>query len=90
MNWLARSTTKLYFLRILILDICGKSTTLLGGGNAPYNMNFENELCPNDTPYIRHPSEENMAASLARRVSGVYLQFDIHTFAFHSHDAVNI
>nr|XP_046268873.1 39S ribosomal protein L35, mitochondrial [Scatophagus argus] len=31
----------------------------------------KNEVCPNRTPYVRQPSGENMAAVLARRVSGL-------------------
>lgn len=37
-----------------------------------------------------YASIENMAAAMARRVSGVYLQFDIHTFSFHSHNSLNV
>lgn len=33
-------------------------------------------------PYCHRHWGRNMAAALARRVSGVYLQFDMHTFSF--------
>lgn len=39
---------------------------------------------------MRTHSEENMAAALARRVSGMYIQFDFRTFSFQSPYFVNV
>lgn len=70
-----------------VFDHAYSQKQLLGGGNALCRINVacaKTEIVPSRTPYLHEQSGENMAAALARRVSGVYLQFDIHTLSFHS------
>ncbi|XP_032356384.1 large ribosomal subunit protein bL35m [Etheostoma spectabile] len=46
------------------------SNKLLDGGNALCHIH-KREICPNRAPYLRQHSRENMAAALARKVSGL-------------------
>lgn len=44
---------------------------------------------PDRAPYIPHSTEENMAAAMARRASGMCLQVDVNTFSCHSLKSLN-